>query len=70
MNVTLNGEEIWLAERIHIVALLEKLGLDSERLAVEVNQRIVRRTDWESTTIEEGDRIEIVHFVGGGASDV
>ncbi|HSF23872.1 MAG TPA: sulfur carrier protein ThiS [Blastocatellia bacterium] len=46
--------------------LLDGLGLKPERLAVEVNQRIVRRADWTSTTLADGDKVEIVHFVGGG----
>jgi sulfur carrier protein len=69
LNVIVNGEQIRLAEGIHIVELLERLGLKPERLAVEVNQRIVRRADWTSTALGEGDRVEIVHFVGGGRSD-
>ena len=37
-----------------------------ERVAIELNHRVVRRSEWASTTLEDGDRIEIVHFVGGG----
>jgi hypothetical protein len=37
-------------------------------LAVEVNRKIIRRANWDSTTLVEGDRVEIVHFVGGGCS--
>ena len=55
-----------MSEGIHIVDLLAKLGLKPERLAVEINQRIVRRGDWASTTLADGDSVEIVHFVGGG----
>lgn len=69
LNITVNGEQTRLAEGIHVVELLESLGLKPERLAVEVNRSIVRRADWTSTTLAEGDRVEIVHFVGGGASD-
>jgi thiamine biosynthesis protein ThiS len=47
--------------------LIEELGLTPERLAIEVNRRIIRRADWPSTTLAEGDKVEIVHFVGGGA---
>jgi thiamine biosynthesis protein ThiS len=66
LNVIVNGEQIRLAEGIHVLELLERLGLKPERLAVEVNQRIVRRADWTSTALWEGDKVEIVHFVGGG----
>jgi len=44
-----------------------QLGLKSERVAVELNKKIVRRVEWDSTTISEGDRLEVVHFVGGGS---
>ncbi|MFY9607942.1 MAG: sulfur carrier protein ThiS [Blastocatellia bacterium] len=62
----MNGERTQLSEGIHIVDLLDRLGLKSEGLAVEINQRIVRRADWTSTTLADGDKVEIVHFVGGG----
>lgn len=66
LNVIVNGERTQLSEGIHIVDLLDRLGLKPERLAVEINQRIVRRNDWTSTTLADGDKVEIVHFVGGG----
>ena len=69
LNVTVNGEQTRLAEGLNVVDLLASLGLKPGRLAVEVNRSIVRRADWTSTTLAEGDRIEIVHFVGGGSSD-
>lgn len=47
--------------------LLHHLNLKEERIAVERNQEIVRRADWASTPVQEGDALEIVHFVGGGA---
>ena len=56
-----------VAHKIQISDLINELGLKAERLAVEVNGRIVRRADWPSTTLSEGDKVEIVHFVGGGA---
>jgi len=46
--------------------LIKTLGLNPGRLAVELNRRIVRRANWDSTSISEGDRVEVVHFVGGG----
>jgi thiamine biosynthesis protein ThiS len=55
-----------LAEGSGISELVQSLSLNPERVAVELNRVIVRRADWGSTTISEGDRVEIVHFVGGG----
>jgi thiamine biosynthesis protein ThiS len=66
--VFVNGEERDLAEGTSIVEIITDLGLKPERVAVEVNRRIVRRSEWPSTTPGEGDRVEIVHFVGGGAT--
>jgi thiamine biosynthesis protein ThiS len=69
LNVIVNGERKELSEGIHIVDLLDRLGLKPERLAVEVNQSIVRRAEWTTTTLLDGDKVEIVHFVGGGCGD-
>ena len=67
MNVIVNGDEKNMAEGIALSDLISALGLKPERLAVEVNRKIVRRADWPSTTLSEGDKVEVVHFVGGGA---
>ncbi|HEX8774848.1 MAG TPA: sulfur carrier protein ThiS [Pyrinomonadaceae bacterium] len=66
MQVEINGESREVKERMTLFELIEHLSLAPERLAVELNQTVVRRADWPRTTLEEGDRIEIVHFVGGG----
>lgn len=63
----MNGDQKEIAESLALDALITELGLKSERLAVEVNRRIIRRADWPSTMLAEGDKVEIVHFVGGGA---
>ena len=67
MNIILNGEPKEITEGLALDRLITELGLKSERLAIEVNRRIIRRADWASTTLSEGDKVEIVHFVGGGA---
>jgi thiamine biosynthesis protein ThiS len=67
LNIILNGEEKEIADGLAIPSLISELGLTPERLAVEVNRRIIRKADWPSTTLAEGDKVEIVHFVGGGA---
>ena len=66
MQVEINGERRVLEEQITLVGLIEYLKLAPERLAIELNQKVVRRADWPLTPLNEGDRIEIVHFVGGG----
>lgn len=50
-----------------VADLIGFLGLKPERLAIEVNHRIIRRSEWSSTALAEGDKVEIVHFVGGGS---
>ena len=66
MKITLNGEIRELAEEVSLDRLLELFSLPSQRIAVELNREVVRKKDWENITIKDADRIEIVHFVGGG----
>jgi thiamine biosynthesis protein ThiS len=67
IKIILNGSEAEVKEGCLIDELIASLGLRPGRLAVELNRRIVRRAEWDSIRIGEGDRIEIVHFVGGGS---
>jgi sulfur carrier protein len=69
LTILVNGNRTDIAEGSGIGDLIKALGLETDRVAVEVNKRIVRRVDWGSTTISEGDKVEIVHFVGGGECD-
>ena len=66
MRITVNGESKDVPEGTTLEALIRLLALAPERLAVEFNQEVLRRALWDSTTLSEGDRVEIVHFVGGG----
>ena len=66
MRVELNGESKELAEGTTLLSLIEQLSLAPERVAVELNRDVVRRADWPATQLSDGDRVEIVHFVGGG----
>jgi thiamine biosynthesis protein ThiS len=70
MNLTINGEPRSFSEpSLPLSALIiEKLGMKGDRVAVELNRQIVPRGAWETTLLKEGDRLEIVHFVGGGQS--
>lgn len=67
MTITLNGEPKQITETLSIRALLADIGLDPAKVAVERNREIVPRAAFASTTLENGDQIEIVHFIGGGA---
>jgi thiamine biosynthesis protein ThiS len=67
LTVTVNGEPKEIASGANLVDLLQVLELKPERLAIELNRKIIRRAKWDATHLEEGDKIEIVHFVGGGS---
>ena len=66
MRVEINGQNRDVPERLHLAGLLEHLALPARRVAVELNREVIRRSDWTNRTVREGDKIEIVHFVGGG----
>ena len=66
MEIVVNGEPAIVAERSTVTALLERTGLDPARVAVELDRRIVRKAEWDSTVLTPGARVEIVQFVGGG----
>ena len=66
MKLTINGEpQISSAETLG--ALVETLGMKPDRVAIELNREIVPREQWTQTPLHDGDRLEIVHFVGGGS---
>jgi thiamine biosynthesis protein ThiS len=66
MKIQINGQDRDCSAPLSLAALLVELGMKTDRVAVELNQRIVAREEWAGTTLHEGDRLEIVHFVGGG----
>lgn len=66
MKITVNGEPRDVADAISIRALVELEGLGGGPVAVERNGDVVPRKEHPTTTLAEGDVIEIVHFVGGG----
>ncbi len=66
MRLTINGEDRELSGVRTIAALVATLGLDGRKLAVERNLEIVPRSAYGATAVADGDRIEIVAFVGGG----
>lgn len=66
MNLTINGE-IKDSPAETLAALIEALGMKPDRVAIELNREIVPRERWPQTVLHDGDRLEIVHFVGGGS---
>jgi thiamine biosynthesis protein ThiS len=65
--IVLNGEPQEIAAGQSILDLLHFLKLPVERLAVEHNLKIVKRDHWNARVLEDGDKVEIVQFVGGGS---
>lgn len=71
MKLSINGDERDFASSsapFTLAALVEILGMKADRVAVELNREIVSRERWAETALADGDRLEVVHFVGGGTS--
>ena len=65
-QILLNGETHEITTPLSVTALLEGLGIDTRRVAVERNLVVVRRALYDTEIVSEGDEVEIVNFVGGG----
>ena len=68
VRIKINGEPQEVDQAINLSKLVATLGLKPEQIAIELNQNVARRADWPNTLLRPDDKIEIVHFVGGGAS--
>jgi thiamine biosynthesis protein ThiS len=66
MNLIINGEDRQFDSSLTIAALLDRLGMKPDRVAVELNRLLVPRERWSATQLSDDDKLEIVHFVGGG----
>ncbi len=66
MQIYINGESKQVDDNSSLAEVIRKLDLPITRIAIELNRAVVRRAYWETTLVREGDRLEIVHFVGGG----
>lgn len=66
MTIFINGEACELDGVETLSRLLDSLGLPKQRIAIELNRQVVRKQDWETTAVSDQDKVEIVHFVGGG----
>ena len=69
ITIQVNGEKKEIPQGLTVAALVDWLKLPCDRVAVEHNLEIVPRNHWSGTAVQEGDRLEVVHFVGGGCSD-
>ncbi|MDX1433971.1 MAG: sulfur carrier protein ThiS [Gammaproteobacteria bacterium] len=66
MNVVVNGELRRIDESITLVGLIHQLELEGKRLAIEVNEEVVPRSEHARYRLREGDKVEIVQAIGGG----
>jgi thiamine biosynthesis protein ThiS len=68
MTLTINGESRDFDRIFTLSDLVADLGMKPDRIAVELNRELVPRERWQATRLADGDKLEIVHFVGGGSS--
>ena len=69
MTLHINGQPRQIASPAgaQLAVVIAELGMKADRVAVELNGAIVSRTSWSETPVSEGDKLEVVHFVGGGS---
>ena len=70
MTLTVNGESRDFTNISTLSDLVSELGMKSDRVAIELNRELIRRDQWPETKLSDGDRLEIVHFVGGGSEEI
>ncbi len=67
MNVVINGEDhVGLPTPLSVLGLIQHLGLPEKKIAIERNREIVPKSSFANAMLSEGDRLEIIHFIGGG----
>jgi thiamine biosynthesis protein ThiS len=66
MRLVINGDQKQFTSVQTLADLIAQLGMKADRVAVELNREIVARAQWTETLLNDGDKLEIVHFVGGG----
>lgn len=69
MNIVVNGEQHEVEESLTVAHLLQKLNLRTEQVAVEINLKILDRGDFPTWKLHNGDKVEILSFIGGGSFD-
>jgi thiamine biosynthesis protein ThiS len=66
MKIFINGETKELTSEVNLAGLLKYFSLPTERIAIELNATVIRKKDWENIRVNDGDKLEVIHFVGGG----
>ena len=70
MTLTINGESRDFTDIATLSDLVSQLGMKPDRVAIELNRELIRRDRWPETKLSNGDQLEVVHFVGGGAVEI
>jgi sulfur carrier protein len=65
-SIELNGEPYTISGDPRLLALIEKLNLRRGRIAIELNQSVIPKAEWQCISLRPGDKVEVVNFVGGG----
>jgi thiamine biosynthesis protein ThiS len=68
LRIQVNGETREVEENLSLPKLVAELELKPEQIAIELNHNVVRRAQWDKTVLQPDDKVEIVHFVGGGCN--
>ena len=68
MKLTINGDDREFSSNLTVASLIAELGMKPDRVAVELNRDLVPRDRWDKTPLSADDKLEIVHFVGGGSA--
>ena len=66
IKIFINGDLKKIPQETNIVSVLESLNISSKHIAIEINENLVFRSDWQETNLKDGDRVEIVKAIGGG----
>lgn len=66
MNIIINGEKKQFSENITLLKLLEELSLEGKVMAAAINMEIVKQDSWDKYKLKDGDKLELLDFVGGG----
>ena len=66
IKIFINGDLKKFHQEINIVSVLESLNISSKHIAIEINENLVFRSDWQETNLKDGDKVEIVKAIGGG----
>ena len=66
IKIFINGDLKKIPQETNIVSVLESLNISTKHIAIEINENLVFRSDWQETNLKDGDKIEIVKAIGGG----